>query len=78
MEISCQHRGVGVHLLAYLVDPHEQALAQELAKVLAGRSSRLPAILERLRGLGIDIDVRTCAASRATPLPRGDRTSLMP
>lgn len=57
MEISCQHRGVGVHLLAYLVDPHEAALAEELTKVLAGRSSRLPAILERLRGLGIDIDV---------------------
>lgn len=57
MEISCQHQGVGVHLLAYLVDPDHPELADELAKVLAGRSSRLPAILKRLRGVGIDIDV---------------------
>lgn len=56
LEISCQHRGVGVHLLAYLVDPSHVGLAEELARVLAGRSSRLPATLERLRGIGIDID----------------------
>jgi len=57
MEISCTHRGAGVHLLAYLPDPDQPELAAELSKVLAGRSSRLPATLERLRGLGIDIDV---------------------
>jgi predicted metal-dependent phosphoesterase TrpH len=61
MEISCSHRGAGVHLLAYLLDPGLPELAAELEKVLDGRSSRLPSTLERLRGLGIDItadDVR--------------------
>jgi hypothetical protein len=56
MEISCTHRGAGVHLLAYLPDPDQPELAAELSRVLAGRSSRLPATLARLRGLGIDID----------------------
>jgi hypothetical protein len=68
MEISCQHQGVGVHLLAYLLDPEEPELADELAAVLDGRSSRLPAILERLRGVGVDVavaDVRRVAGDAA-------------
>jgi predicted metal-dependent phosphoesterase TrpH len=58
MEISCQHEGVGVHLLAYLPDPEVRELADELIAVLDGRSSRLPAILQRLRGVGVDIEAR--------------------
>ena len=57
MEVSCQHRGVAVHLLAYLPDPDHVQLADELVAVLDGRSSRLPAILERLRAVGVDIGV---------------------
>ena len=57
MEVSCRYRGAGVHLLCYLADPAAEPLADELAAVLDGRRSRLPAILQRLRGLGIDIDV---------------------
>ena len=49
--------GYGVHLLAYLPDPTYPPLAAELQRVLDGRNSRLPATLERLRALGIDIDV---------------------
>jgi predicted metal-dependent phosphoesterase TrpH len=56
MEISTGHIGVGVHLLAYLPDHTHPPLDEALAKVLAGRNSRVPAMLERLRGLGIDID----------------------
>lgn len=56
LEISCTLDGVGVHLLAYGVDPASPALAALLAEVLDGRNRRLPAILDRLRGLGIDID----------------------
>jgi 3',5'-nucleoside bisphosphate phosphatase len=55
MEISCSHAGVGVHLLGYLLDPDYPPLAAELRRVLDGRSARLPAIIERLRALGIDI-----------------------
>jgi predicted metal-dependent phosphoesterase TrpH len=58
MEVSCVHRGAGVHLLAYLTDPGHAALGRELERVLDGRSSRLPATLERLRAVGIDIHVR--------------------
>lgn len=56
MEISTQHHGRSVHLLAYLPDPSYAPLVAELDAVLEGRSSRVPAMLSRLRGLGIEID----------------------
>lgn len=56
MEISCTLDGGGVHLLAYGVDPGHGPLLSELRRVLAGRNERLPAILSRLRDLGIDVD----------------------
>ncbi|MCD4525384.1 PHP domain-containing protein [Nocardioides sp. cx-173] len=68
MEISTRHEGVGVHLLAYLPDPGHPALDEALSKILAGRNSRVPAMLERLRGLGIAIeasDVRRVAPGTA-------------
>jgi 3',5'-nucleoside bisphosphate phosphatase len=57
IEVSCTFRGAGVHLLAYLPDPTFAPLAEELQLILDGRNARLPATLERLRGLGVDIDV---------------------
>ena len=57
IEVSCVFAGYGVHLLAYLPDPTYPPLARELERVLDGRSSRLPATLQRLRAVGIDIDV---------------------
>ena len=65
LEISCRFGGTGVHLLAYGPRRDHQPLCQELERVLDGRNSRLPATLQRLRGLGIDItvgDVRAVAA----------------
>jgi len=56
LEISCVFRGYGVHLLAYLPDPTYPPLAEELLRVLAGRNARLPATLQRLRAVGIEID----------------------
>ncbi|NPC95959.1 PHP domain-containing protein [Nocardioides sp. zg-DK7169] len=56
MEISTTHHGHGVHLLAYLPDPTYPPLAAELDAVLAGRRDRVPEMLTRLRGLGIEID----------------------
>ncbi len=55
IEASCKFAGYGVHLLAYLPDPSYPPLEEELRRVLDGRNARLPAILERLRGLGIDL-----------------------
>ena len=57
IEISTRHRGRGAHLLAYLPDPTYPPLATHLRKILDGRSSRVPAMLERLRALGIGIDI---------------------
>ena len=57
IEVSCVFAGYGVHLLAYLPAVTYPPLARELQRVLDGRNSRLPATLERLRALGIDIDV---------------------
>ena len=68
IEISARHQGDGVHLLAYLPDPTHPGLVAELDKVLDGRNSRLPAILDKLRGLGIDLaadDVRRLAGDAA-------------
>ncbi len=55
MEISTIHDGRGVHLLAYLPDPAYPPLDAELARILEGRSSRLPAMIRQLRALDIDI-----------------------
>ncbi|MGZ5415784.1 MAG: PHP domain-containing protein [Nocardioides sp.] len=68
IEVSTRHAGQGVHLLAYLPDPTHPELVDELARVLEGRNDRLPAILDRLRDLGIDIeadDVRRLAGDAA-------------
>jgi predicted metal-dependent phosphoesterase TrpH len=57
IELSCKLAGHGVHLLAYLPDPTFEDLSGEVQRILDGRNSRLPATLEKLRDLGIDIDV---------------------
>ena len=57
MEISTRHRGRGAHLLAYLPDPTYPPLVTHLRKILDGRSSRVPAMLERLRSVGIEVDI---------------------
>lgn len=61
LEISTAHHHRGVHLLAYLPDPTDPALAAALDRILAGRTARTPAIVSALREHGIDItedDVR--------------------
>jgi predicted metal-dependent phosphoesterase TrpH len=58
IELSCKLSGYGVHLLAYLPDRGYPPLEDELVRILDGRNSRLPAILDRLREIGIDIDAK--------------------
>lgn len=68
LEISCKLAGHGVHLLAYLPDPTYEPLGLELERILDGRNARLPATLDKLRGIGIDIeesDVRRIAGDAA-------------
>ncbi|WP_101525019.1 PHP domain-containing protein [Nocardioides houyundeii] len=63
IEISTVHRGRGVHLLAYLPDPTHPVLRSRLRAILAGRASRVPAILERLSALGVDLTEEEVASA---------------
>lgn len=53
IEISTRFRRSGVHLLAYLPASDDPALVAELARVVAGREERVPAMLARLRAVGV-------------------------
>jgi len=44
-----------VHMLAYLFDPANQELADELVQIRASRESRARAMVDRLRELGTDV-----------------------
>lgn len=68
MEISTRYRGRDVHLLAYLPDPTYLPLVDALQKVLDGRNARVPAILAKLHGIGVDLtleDVRRVSGDAA-------------
>ncbi len=65
MEISCKHRGRGVHLLAYWPDPAHPALVALLDLVVEGRDQRVPRMVERLRDLGHDVSVDEVLAQAA-------------
>lgn len=68
IEISTKLGGKSVHLLGYAFDPNHKALTAELRRIIDGRNSRLPATIERLQGLGIDItadDVRARSVNAA-------------
>ncbi|GGF40170.1 phosphatase [Marmoricola endophyticus] len=70
MEISTQVRGSSVHLLAYLPDAEEPALAAELQRIRGGRDGRLPQMLEQLAGAGYPVtadDVAAVTAPGAVP-----------
>lgn len=55
MEVSTEVAGKSVHLLAYGLDPEHPELATELAKVIEGRSGRVPQFIEKFRHLGLDV-----------------------
>jgi predicted metal-dependent phosphoesterase TrpH len=64
IEISTRYEHAGVHLLAYQPDAADPALVHALDRVLEGRNSRVPAILDKLRSVGVDLtedDVRRVA-----------------
>ena len=70
VEMSTQLEGTSVHLLGFGARVDDAALADELARVRAGRDDRVPGIVARLAELGMPIseaDVRAQA---------GDATSV--
>lgn len=55
IEISTLLDGKSIHLLGYEFDPTDAPLLTELGHILVGRDDRLPQIIGRLNGEGIDI-----------------------
>ena len=75
-ELSCRWRAgeppIALHLLAYLFDPTEPALATELARVRADREARAEAMVDLMRADGIDLtwdEVRDHAAGGTVGRP---------
>ena len=62
IEVSTCFRGAGVHLLVYLPDPADGPLQDELGRIVGGREARVPAMLARLRELGIPATEEALAA----------------
>lgn len=71
MEISTRYGDRDVHLLAYLPDPTHPGLRAALAEVLAARTARVPAIVERLVEHGIDITVDDVVDAAGDPAAYG-------
>ncbi len=53
-EVSCTASGISVHLLSYLHDPHDAALAELLTRSRTSRDGRARAMVDRL---AVDFDV---------------------
>jgi len=62
MEISTQHHGQGVHLLAYLPDPTHAGLRAELDRIVGGRGARAPAMIAALNKIDIAITLEDIVA----------------
>ena len=71
MEISTKFRGRGVHLLGYLPDPEYPPLVEGLQRIIDGRNARVPAIIERLKSLDIDIEAEEIARLAGNPKATG-------
>lgn len=69
IEVSCARRGVSVHLLAYLPDPEDQALAAELELSRSSRDDRIRTMVGLLAADGFPVtyeDVLLVAGEGAT------------
>ena len=55
VELSVDHAGVKIHLLAYFIEPTPGPLQDRLAMLRDGRASRNPMIIKRLNQLGYAI-----------------------
>ena len=55
LEVSTELEHRSIHLLGYDVDPAHPPLVGELAKVIEGRSGRVPKFVSRFRAIDIDM-----------------------
>ncbi len=65
IELSCQEDGRSLHMLGYLFDPEDPALAAELARICDDRVIRAQGMVDRLRDLGVDVTWGMVRRSRA-------------
>lgn len=63
IEVSCSWRGISVHLLAYLPDPDEPALREELARSVRSRDTRIRVMVERLAADGYPVSYEEVLAA---------------
>ncbi len=70
-ELSTQHHGRSVHLLAYLFDPEDQRLADEMRQVREDRIPRLQRIVEHMAADGFDITWEDVLAQGEHPATLG-------
>ena len=57
LELSAEHKGVEVHILAYFIDSENGELGSELAQVKELRKERLLWMGEKLNSLGVKVDI---------------------
>lgn len=77
VEITTEYRGREVHLLAYFVDVEDEALQAALADLRQSRRERFLGILERLRAIGIDLDVDDAPSGADPSLGRRHVAEMM-
>lgn len=71
VELSTEVDGRSVHLLGYWIDPENEALAQEMARLVEERLRRMTTMVAKLRAAGIDITLeRVRAIAAGAPLGR--------
>jgi 3',5'-nucleoside bisphosphate phosphatase len=66
VEISTQHRGTSVHLLAYLVDPAHPGLVEEMEHARSSRDTRMERMVAKLAEAGIPVSMEAVLA-QASP-----------
>ena len=71
IEVSCARHRQSVHLLAYLPDPDEAALAGELARSRESRDTRLDRMVERMAADGLPVTVASVRAEVHDGATRG-------
>lgn len=55
VELSCEYKGIDVHILAYAFDPVDDAIDDRLRRFRESRAARGARMVDKLRSLGFDI-----------------------
>ncbi len=67
VEISCEYQGQELHLLGYFVSTEGGPLAEALGRLRGHRAGRYREMIDRLRGLGVDLTEEDVPAGSDAP-----------